>query len=136
MRGLLSIASGGAAAPLLVSLTLPFCFIAAVPRGDAAPSAVMGLDLADLDEDGLRGPPDGLRAVDYEFCIPAAAAAREAVGRIDSSARFFPSGRGRIGCGEQEILVLGNTHQPGFRGVLLALASLPYVVRIEEAFFE
>jgi hypothetical protein len=27
-------------------------------------------DLSKLDEHGLQGPPDGLRALDYEFCIP------------------------------------------------------------------
>ncbi len=28
------------------------------------------LDLARLDADGLRGPPDGKVSVSYEFCIP------------------------------------------------------------------
>ena len=40
----------------------------------------ISFDLAALNEDGLYGPPDGLRALDYEFCIPAQEALAEAVG--------------------------------------------------------
>jgi hypothetical protein len=44
--------------------------------------------------------------------------------------------RGRIGCGPDQVLVLGNTHQPGFAAVLQALARLPFIRRIEPAWFE
>jgi hypothetical protein len=44
--------------------------------------------------------------------------------------------RGRIGCVESELLFIGNTHQPGFREVLAALSRLPFVARIDQAFFE
>jgi hypothetical protein len=99
-------------------------------------AASIGFDLGRLDESGLYGPPDGLRSLDYEFCIPVGTPYRDEVAAIDPSARFMPGGRGRIGCGPGEVLVLGNTHQPGFREVLAALASLPYVARIAEAYFE
>ncbi len=44
--------------------------------------------------------------------------------------------RGRIGCAASELLCIGNTHQPGFHEALAALSRLPYVARIEQAFFE
>ena len=42
-------------------------------------------DLEILNEDGLYGPADGLRALDYEFCIPADDTARDEVTSIDPS---------------------------------------------------
>ncbi len=97
---------------------------------------VIGFDLGRLDARGLQGPPSGLRALDYEYCIPAEGSARAEVAAIDPSARFMPGSRGRIGCGEGETLVLGSTHQPDFRAILESLAALPYVTRIVEAHFE
>ena len=44
--------------------------------------------------------------------------------------------RGRIGCVDGELLCTGHTHQAGYRDVLAALARLPYVARIDQAFFE
>jgi hypothetical protein len=108
---------------------------AALAAGEGAPAPI-GLDLSRLDEAGLYGPPDGLRALDYEFCIPDGDAFRVQVASIDSSARFFPGSRGRIGCTAGQILAIGSTHQPGFREVLGRLAALPFVERIEQAFFE
>jgi hypothetical protein len=96
----------------------------------------IGFDLNRLDESGLQGPLDGRRALDYEYCIPGAARYRERVAAIDPSARFLPGSRGRIGCRPDQVLVLGNTHQPGFRDVLAALAALPFVERIVECVFE
>lgn len=99
-------------------------------------SPVLRLDLTPLDDQGLTGPPDGLRALSYEFCIPAGAGYRDQVAGIDPSARFYPASPGRIRCGHPEVLVIGSTHQPGFRDVLSRLAALPFVARIQEAFFE
>jgi hypothetical protein len=101
----------------------------------AAPGAI-AFDLSRLDESGLYGPPDGLRALDYEYCIPQGQSYRDRVAAIDPSARFQPGSRGRIGCGSAQVLVLGNTHQPGHRQILKALAELPFVRRIVEAVFE
>ena len=47
------------------------------------------LDLEALDADGLRGPPDGKVAVDYEFAIPDTPASREAVSQINPGVNFF-----------------------------------------------
>ena len=111
---------------ILLALALP---IGAVAAG-ADPMAVIAFDLNRLDAAGLQGPPDGLRALDYEFCIPQGQGFRDQVAAIDPSARFQPGSRGRIGCGPAQVLVLGNTHQAGFREVLLGLARLPFVERI------
>ena len=44
--------------------------------------------------------------------------------------------RGRIGCRPKELLCIGSTHQPAYLEVLQALSQLPYVARIDQAFFE
>lgn len=121
-------------AALLLVLMLPW-IAAAAEEGTSRP-AVIGFDLGRLDDRGLQGPPDGLRSLDYEYCIPEGADYRAQVAAIDPSARFLPGSRGRIGCGLGQVLVLGNTHQPGFRDILAALADLPFVERIVECVFE
>jgi hypothetical protein len=92
-------------------------------------------DLSVLGDSGLYGPPDGLRALSYEFCIPDRPDAVADVQRIDASVRMHRA-RGRIGCRAGELLCIGNTHQPAYRQVLAALSRLPDVARIEQAFFE
>lgn len=100
------------------------------------PRAKIELDLEALDADGLRGPPDGKVAVDYEFAIPDTPAAREAVSRIDPSVAFMPGSRGRIGAKAGDCLCIGSTHQPRHREILLALARLPEIARIIECHHE
>ena len=100
------------------------------------PRAKIEFDLEALDADGLRGPPDGKVAVDYEFVIPDTPAARETVSRIDPSVHFFPGSRGRIGAQPGECLCIGSTHQPRHREILLALARLPEIARIIECHHE
>ena len=96
----------------------------------------LGFDPAYLDDQGLYGPPDGRRALDYEFCIPASADVLERVSDLDPSIRFYPGAAGRVGCAVDQVLALGNTHQTDFRDVLDALEALLYVERIEPAWFE
>jgi hypothetical protein len=96
----------------------------------------IGFDLHAIGDDGLYGPPDGRRALDYELCVPRSGDAAADVGAIDPSARIFTRSRGRVGCRADQLLVLGTTGQAGFRRVLEALAGLPYVERIEPAWFE
>lgn len=109
----------------------------AVGEEGAAPMApLVGLDLDALDQDGLLGPPDGKRALHYEFCIPNHQRPRAEVAAIDPRADFYPAVPGRSGCGVAQVLVIGSTHQPGFRRVLQRLAALPYVHRIQRADFE
>jgi hypothetical protein len=97
-------------------------------------SSKIDLDLANVNSEGLRGPPGGLRAVHYEFCIPTGK--DEEVRSIDPPAQFMPGSRGRIGCAGDRILVAGNTHQHSYPQVLERLAALEYVNRISENFFE
>ena len=54
---------------------------------------------------------------------------------IDTSVTVHRA-RGRTGCNPRELLCIGNTHQPGFRPVRAARSRLPYVARIDQAFFE
>ncbi|ESQ17102.1 MAG: hypothetical protein N838_21615 [Thiohalocapsa sp. PB-PSB1] len=115
--------------------TMPIAMPLSTPAPTPA-SAVIGFDLAALDEHGLIGPQDGKRAVDYEYCIPNHQQALDEVLAIDPSARVMAGSPGRIGCSEAQWLVLGNTHQPGFRDVLHQLARLAFVRRIEQAVFE
>lgn len=96
---------------------------------------IIRFDLSVLGESGLYGPSDGLRALHYEFCIPDRSDAVNQVRRIDASVRFQRAA-GRIGCSKTQLLCIGSTHQPGYRRVLANLADLPYVARIEQAFFE
>ena len=94
------------------------------------------LDLSGVDGDGLHGPPNGLRALSYEFCIPARPDLADDVRAIDRTVQVDRSSRGRIGCTNAQYLCIGSTHQPGFRMVLNRLARLDYVARIEPSFAE
>ncbi len=98
-------------------------------------SAKIGFDLDTLDADGLYGDEGGKRALSYEFCIPDDPAALDEVRSIDPTAEAQTS-PGRIGCGEDQLLVIGSTHQRGWREVLAELAARPDIERIEQAWFE
>lgn len=108
-----------------------------VPSADHS-SAIdkIAFDLSSLDENGLQGFTDGKRSLDYEFCIPAGGAYAQAVRAIDPSAQFFPQSRGRIGCGEGEVLTIGNTHQANHQDILIELANLDYIDRIQPVDWE
>jgi hypothetical protein len=55
---------------------------------------------------------------------------------IDPTVQAQAGSPGRIGCGPEEVLCIGNTHQPNWRAVLGSLATLDYVTRIDRSFFE
>lgn len=101
-----------------------------------APWDKIRFDLSQLNEEGLYGPPDGLRSISYEFCIPADEKLVDEVSSIDTSLRIHPDSPGRIGCSPEEYLCVGNTHQKNYREVLFELARLEYVEKIEQSFFE
>lgn len=105
-------------------------------ESSATMSGVIRFDSSRLNSEGLLGPPDGLRALSYEFCIPATGSHEREVEAIDVTVTIQQSSPGRIGCGSDEYLAIGNTHQPDFREVLERLSRLPYVERIEESHFE
>jgi len=129
---------GQRALAIAALVLLPWLTAAHVRAAEPVPAsrAVIGFDPSELDEQGLEGPPDGKRALDYELCIPAGEQFTAEVGAIDASAQLYPGARGRIGCGPGQVLVIGNTHQPDFALVLRRLAELPYVERIERTWFE
>jgi heat shock protein HslJ len=109
------------------------------PRQSRAPDPrwpKVGFDLSRLDAQGLYGPPDGLRALDYEFCIPATQAHMDKVRAIDPDIRIHRTSPGRIACTDHEYLCLGNTHEQAYREILRQLALLPYVTRIVQSHFE
>ena len=101
------------------------------PAPPDAVNAKIHFDLSEFNDDGLYGPPDGLRAAMYEFCIPARAGLAARVASIDPTVQINASSPGRIGCGSDEYLCIGSTGQPGFQAVLADLAELDYVSRIQ-----
>ena len=101
-----------------------------------SPDRKVELDLSGLNSSGLHGPPDGLRAMDYEFSIPDTPELRARVREIDATVRFHPGSRGRIGAGPGECLCIGTTHQPDWRSVLNRLAALPEIRRIIRCDYE
>lgn len=100
------------------------------------PVGKISFDLGQLNSEGLYGPPDGRRALDYEFCIPADPACEAQVKAIDPTILIYYGSKGRIGCSKEEYLCIGNTHKPEFKKVLLTLAGLPYIKQINQCFFE
>ncbi|MBF2048913.1 MAG: hypothetical protein IGS54_16375 [Elainella sp. C42_A2020_010] len=88
-------------------------------------------DLTAISPAGLIGGATSLQSVSYEFCIPASETHRIEVQAIDPSVQYFPHSRGRIGCGDDQILCIGHTHQPRWREILHQLADLDYVERID-----
>ena len=116
-----------------IALLLVVAVLGCTPPGRAVDK--IGFALDSLDADGLYGPADGKRALSYEFCIPDNEWVLEEIRHLDPSAEAQPS-RGRIGCTEGQLLVIGSTHQPGHRQVLMRLARRPDIERIEPAHFE
>jgi hypothetical protein len=101
-----------------------------------APDSKIRFDLDRINADGLQGPPDGLRALHYEYCIPDRPDAVESVAVIDPTLQIQRGSPGRVGCGPDQLLCLGHSHQSDPRSVLGRLAFLTFVGEIREAFFE
>ncbi len=93
------------------------------------------LDFRQLDENGLAGAANGKVAMNYEFCIPAEEKLWRKVKKIDRSAQRN-GGKGRVACKDSQWLIVGATNQKNYQRVLFELASLPFVERIEQAFWE
>jgi hypothetical protein len=93
-------------------------------------------DLELMNDDGLIGPPTGLHSVMYEFCIPADRASAAEVRAIDPSVKMYSVSPGRVGCTGDQVLCIGETHQPGWRTVLEQLSMLEYIDRIDQSFAE
>ena len=93
-------------------------------------------DLKQLDTDGLYGETNSKRALSYEFCIPANIDKANEVMAIDPSAVVYKSSQGRISCGADEYLVMGDTFQKDHIITLQRLSNLDYVSQIVQAHFE
>ncbi|UCH84515.1 MAG: hypothetical protein JSW50_02140, partial [Candidatus Latescibacterota bacterium] len=96
----------------------------------------IAFDLSQIRPDGLTGPPDGLVAVSYEFCIPKDEELLNRVLAVDSTIKIQPESPGRIGCGKDEYLCIANTHKPNWKEILRRIAALDYVMRIERTHWE
>lgn len=92
-------------------------------------------DISRISSEGLLGPPDGLRSLSYEFCIPANERSLTEIRSIDSTLQYSRS-PGRIRCKSDQYLVIGETHKPNWREILTRLTALNYVQRIDEFFGE
>ena len=121
---------------IMASKTWIPLILAFVLAGCATPMSKVQFDVGKLNRDGLQGPEDGLRALSYEFCIPAELRYVEEVMAIDKTLVVYHQSPGRVGCGKDAYLALGNTSQDGYREVLRKLSELDYVESIQEAFFE
>lgn len=102
-------------------------------KTDKVNQAKIKFDYAAIDDSGLR---NGEVAVDYEFCIPADQKILDQVMKIDQGIRVMKSSRGRIGCTAQQWLCINSTHNDDWKKHLFAIASLSYVERVEETFYE
>ncbi len=122
---------------LILAAALSGCHVAPEPTSSPhAEIAKVGFSLDNLSPEGLRGPPDGLRSVAYEFCVPADNAVYQQVLRIDPGLQIYPGSPGRIGCTRNQSLCIGETNQPDWHEVLQKLAALSYISEIRESFFE
>ena len=93
------------------------------------------MDFRKFNNEGLAGPTGGQVSGNYEFCIPASEKYWKQVKKIDKTAERS-GGKGRIGCSEKEWMVIGSTHQKNFQRVIFELASMPYIMEIQETFYE
>ncbi len=128
-------------AATLITATIVVAFasclaLAGEESAEAKARKKIRFNLAKIDASGLIGPPGGKVAVDYEFCIPNKEEFVKAVKRADPSVQMHRGSRGRIGCGKDEFLCIGNTHQKEWRKKILALAAMPYIKEIRRCFWE
>ena len=91
------------------------------------PGHKIGFDLGALNELGLTGPP--LRSIQYRYCIPANEDDAKKVQEIDRTAQIDREASNP--CGGDQWQATCETHQAGFRKVLMELATLPFVKEIQ-----
>jgi hypothetical protein len=92
--------------------------------------AKISFDISQISPEGLIGQPDALRAVSYEFCIPANPIALATIQAIDTQIKYYFPSPGRIGCQKAQYLCIGHTHNPKWPEILFSIARLEYVERI------
>lgn len=108
--------------------------ISLAPNGEGG--AKITLNLNEFNSDGMRERGGEFSSTNYEFCIPATDEAMAEVMAIDPTAGIYKKSKGRSGCSDKEWLVIGSSRQKNFKNVILKLASLDYVRKISETFWE
>lgn len=124
---------------LAILLVLIICSLAVYSCGGSKKdvSSKITFALSEFTEDGLREKPKGeFNAISYEFCIPADEEKLKEVRDIDTTVGVYKDSKGRSGCSDKEWLCIGNSRRAGFKSVILKLASLSYVRKINETFWE
>jgi hypothetical protein len=86
-----------------------------------------------VDEAGMKH--EGV-AVDYEFCIPAKDVYAKRVQHIEPKAIILSDSKGRSGCSDDEWLCIVSNHDGTWKKKLFGMASLPFVEKIQETFYE
>ena len=95
--------------------------------------AKIGFDYSAVDSNGLL---NNQVSFDYEFCIPKDEAKADEIMAIVPDVRIPRMAKGRVGCSQEEWLCIVSTHGPKWKENLYAIASLPYVKRIEQTDYE
>ncbi|MBI9069460.1 MAG: hypothetical protein JEZ09_19340 [Salinivirgaceae bacterium] len=95
----------------------------------------INFDLSQLDENGLLGPTDGKVSIAYEFCIPESEIYINQVFAIDSSFGKYKS-IGLSACKNDQLLIIGNTHNKNFKSILCELSKLEFVKEINQSYKE
>ena len=93
-------------------------------------------DITQLNQQGLYGPADGLRSLNYEFCIPAEEHFVSTVLNIDPDIKIYRQSPGRIGCTQAEYLCIGDTYNKPYQKNFNDLADLSFIKRIIQSVFE
>ena len=101
-------------------------------KADEEAMAKIRFDYSQVDENGLK---NGV-AVEYEFCIPAEAKYVSQVKKIDPEIQVNQESKGRIRCSDAQWLCIHSTLFAEWKQKLYAYASLPYVERIQQTFYE
>ena len=73
--------------------------------------------------------------IDYEFCIPDNETAWKEVLTINPLLKKTNS-KGRSNCGNNKLLVLGNTDNKAFRRMLCKIANLDYIKEVNQTHWE
>ena len=98
----------------------------------------INFNLDNFTDDGAMKHPhkEDRGYISYEFCIPADDEHFKEVSSIDSTLALYKTSKGRSACSDKEWLCIGSSHQPNFKKVILALAKLSYIRKINETFWE
>lgn len=92
-------------------------------------------DIYELDKRGQLGMENNKTTLDFEFCIPNKVDFLMEVKNIDSSLKS-QKGKGRSNCGEEYLLIVGNTYNKDFKKILCKISQLEYVKEINQTMWE